>query len=375
MSAWDAYPLNYRQPEVSAILEAAAAGECVSVVGLSGAGKSNLLGFIAHRVKSPASSSAGEGHLFFLVDCNRLSDITADAFFRLIRASMGEDGEAADEYKSLNNCIVRALAGPGRQISLLLDRFDSLGLDDSASPPLPSALTLASNLRALRDAHKYALSLVTATRRPLFAHTELAELFYAHTIWLGPLNEADALWNINRFLTRRGLSWDQAAVNTLIEITRGYPSILNAACEAHASGCPLDAGSLAASPAVGRCLVEFWSDMPDAQALKLSGLEDHPLLKISQPGHLDRAIDSSQLTAKENLLLNYLRLHPNQVCEKDNIIQAVWPEDRIFEHGVRDDSLAQLVRRLREKIESDPSRPRCIQTIPGRGYRFLPFTP
>ncbi|HLE30620.1 MAG TPA: helix-turn-helix domain-containing protein [Anaerolineales bacterium] len=39
--------------------------------------------------------------------------------------------------------------------------------------------------------------------------------------------------------------------------------------------------------------------------------------------------------------------------------------------GVRDDSLAQLVRRLREKIEPDPANPRHIHTVPGRGYRFV----
>jgi two-component system KDP operon response regulator KdpE len=60
------------------------------------------------------------------------------------------------------------------------------------------------------------------------------------------------------------------------------------------------------------------------------------------------------------------------VCEKDDLIQAVWPEDKIFEQGIRDDSLAQLVRRLRKKIEPDPASPRRIHTIPGRGYRFKP---
>ena len=53
-------------------------------------------------------------------------------------------------------------------------------------------------------------------------------------------------------------------------------------------------------------------------------------------------------------------------------MRAVWPEDFIFEQGVRDDSLAQLVRRLRIKIEPDPSQPKYIQTVPGRGYIFKP---
>jgi DNA-binding winged helix-turn-helix (wHTH) protein len=80
--------------------------------------------------------------------------------------------------------------------------------------------------------------------------------------------------------------------------------------------------------------------------------------------------DTSHLTAKENSLLRYFLSHPDEVCEKDDLIRAVWPEDKVFERGVRDDSLAQLVRRLREKIEPDPANPHYIHTVPGRGYRF-----
>jgi DNA-binding response OmpR family regulator len=84
------------------------------------------------------------------------------------------------------------------------------------------------------------------------------------------------------------------------------------------------------------------------------------------------SIDTTQLTAKEHLLWEYFLAHPDQVCEKDDLIRAVWPEDRIFERGIRDDSLAQLIRRLREKIEPVPSTPLHIHTVPGRGYRFTP---
>jgi DNA-binding winged helix-turn-helix (wHTH) protein len=59
------------------------------------------------------------------------------------------------------------------------------------------------------------------------------------------------------------------------------------------------------------------------------------------------------------------------LVEKDDLIRAVWPEDKLFEDGGRDDSLAQLIRRLRRKIEPDPARPQIIQTVPGRGYRLV----
>jgi two-component system response regulator RegX3 len=67
----------------------------------------------------------------------------------------------------------------------------------------------------------------------------------------------------------------------------------------------------------------------------------------------------------------YLLDNQNVICEKDELIRAVWTEDKVFEQGVRDDSLAQLVRRLRVKIEPDPSTPSFLLTIPGRGYRLI----
>jgi DNA-binding response OmpR family regulator len=132
-------------------------------------------------------------------------------------------------------------------------------------------------------------------------------------------------------------------------------------------GVDLDLETLQAHPAVQRRVTEFWADEPSEQALQDSGVAGLPLLI---EGRAPQGVDTSQLTAKEHLLLEYLRAHPDEVCEKDELIRAVWPEDEIFERGIRDDSLAQLVRRLRVKIEPDPSSPQLIQTVPGRGYRY-----
>ena len=354
MSAWDDYPEDYRANQVQHILAAVRAGESAAVIGLSGSGKSNLLGYLAHRW-----GDAGDRPRLALVDCNRLADVSAEGIFRLVRSALGEQSAAGDEYSALEAVLGRWLreAAP---LGLLLDRFDAL-----AEHPEQS---IYSNLRALRDAHKYELTYIIATRRPLDPHNELAELFFAHTLWLGPLSENDTAWNVTRYARRSGLNWDMDVTRQIGRLSGGYPALLRAVCEAHAAGCPLSLPELSQHPAVQRRLDEFWADQPDAATLRLCGLSDNPLVNASR---LPAQVDTAGLTAKEHALWEYLQAHPNQVCEKDDLIRAVWPEDRIFERGVRDDSLAQLVRRLREKIETDPSNPRHIQTVAGRGYRFL----
>lgn len=346
MSLWATYPTHYREREVQAILTATRAGECVSIVGLSGAGKSNLLGFIAHTHAECV-----------LIDYNRLTE--NESPLRLIRRALGEIAVVEDELTALDALIGKRIGEPHPRLVLLLDRFGVAARRDAA---------IHGQLRALRDAHKYALTYVTATRQPLDPHTELAELFFAHTFWLGPLNENDARWNITRYAERQGLAWDEATMRQLIEISGGYAAFLRAVCEAHAAGAPLQTEALRAHPAVAARVEELLADQPSEEDLRKSGLDLTGFLK---PVRSDSKFDTTHFTAKELALFNYLHAHAKAVCAKDDLIKAVWPEDKIFEKGVRDDALAQLVRRLREKIEPDAAKPRHIQTVAGRGYRFM----
>jgi len=352
MSIWNSYPFDYREKEVQRVLAAVRAGECVSVVGLSGAGKSNLMGFLANRPDAFPHPTA-------LVDCNRLRKNASDEFFQLIRRALGENAPAADEFDALDMLIEKRLAENDGKLALLLDRFEILA-DDSA---------IASNLRALRDAHKYQLTLITATRRPLDPTNEMAELFFGHTLWLGPLSQSDTQWNVARYAQRVGQNWDQKVAAQMLELTWGYPSLLRAVSEAYAGGAQLGLTELQEHPSIQRRVKEFWDDAPSESDVRNSALEGLLLLElVAGP----QGFDTSQLTEKEFLLLEYLQAHPDEVCGKDALVQAVWPEDVIYERGIRDDSLAQLVRRLRVKIEPDPSEPRYIQTVPGRGYRYIP---
>lgn len=71
------------------------------------------------------------------------------------------------------------------------------------------------------------------------------------------------------------------------------------------------------------------------------------------------------LTATEYRLLEYFMLAPQRVHSKNSILSAVWDSDGNF---VDDNTLAVNIRRLREKIETDASKPELIRNIRGLGY-------
>lgn len=74
------------------------------------------------------------------------------------------------------------------------------------------------------------------------------------------------------------------------------------------------------------------------------------------------------LSAKERLLFELLYRSAGRPCSKAEIAQAVWPE---YRQAAADYQVESLVKRLREKLEADPRRPRLVVTMPGRGYRLV----
>jgi len=72
-----------------------------------------------------------------------------------------------------------------------------------------------------------------------------------------------------------------------------------------------------------------------------------------------------RLTAKEFQILKLFASHPNRVYTKEQIYQLVWND-----HYYGDDNVINVhMRRLREKIEDNPSQPRYIKTLWGIGYK------
>lgn len=98
----------------------------------------------------------------------------------------------------------------------------------------------------------------------------------------------------------------------------------------------------------GACVFDFGDVVIDVSAREVSVLE----VPVS-------------LTAREFDLLVYLATRPRQACRREELLEQVWG----YTYG--DTATVTVhIRRLREKLEIDPSTPSWIKTVWGVGYRF-----
>lgn len=74
------------------------------------------------------------------------------------------------------------------------------------------------------------------------------------------------------------------------------------------------------------------------------------------------------LTPTEFRLLVYLAQHPNQALSRTQILDAVWGYDADVDS---ERTVNVHIRRLREKVELEPSSPTLIMTVPSMGYRLV----
>jgi DNA-binding response OmpR family regulator len=77
---------------------------------------------------------------------------------------------------------------------------------------------------------------------------------------------------------------------------------------------------------------------------------------------------SIELTVKEFDLLYLLARHPKQVFTREQLLERVWGGAEYIDPG----TVTVHIRRLREKIENDPSSPSHLLTVWGVGYKFEP---
>ena len=74
------------------------------------------------------------------------------------------------------------------------------------------------------------------------------------------------------------------------------------------------------------------------------------------------------LTQREFDLLLFMARHPHQAFSRNQLMDAVWQ----YSFYTDTSTVTVHIRRLRTKLERDPSHPRHLETVWGIGYRFTP---
>jgi DNA-binding winged helix-turn-helix (wHTH) protein len=85
-------------------------------------------------------------------------------------------------------------------------------------------------------------------------------------------------------------------------------------------------------------------------------------------GLIDESGVQRKLTAAAELLLHTFLERPGKPIERSDLLKLVWGENGV---NVADNSLSDLISKLRTALGDDAKNPTYIRTIPGRGYRFI----
>jgi len=336
--AWKTYPSTYRQQEIKMLTRWIQSGESGSIVGLAGAGKSNLLGLLSRKpetVTGPLKASIPKLALIF-VDFNNLPDMSLNTFYRIILRSLYEARTQLTGIEKILPLTVESLyrkvedkkdpflsQSALREALLLFQENDVrlvLVLDPFDQFCRTADTQVLDNLRGLRDSFKTTLSYIvglrselTGIRSPLELG-ELLEILDVNTCWVGKMEREDARWVISQVEEGMGRTFTDDQADTLIRLTGSYPALLKAA-GLWASGVLSDlqpeawSEALLREPGIQNRLKELWQGLAGEEQFALAELQN---LSPAKTEKAEKARENFNTKHKDALI----RLKRKRLCEK-----------------------------------------------------------
>lgn len=249
---------DFRQEEVGDLFRHIRAAESVSIIGMSGTGKSNLFNHICDpAIQAIYIDSEAEAPLILRVNFHYAPDFSDRSLYSLIleqiedlegeqaaRLGIGNDviAQIAEYHDDLidagtdllrvqrqfKRAIRRIMVGSQRKLVFLFDQFDEVYRE--AEP------RFFANLRGLREAYKYRISFLIFTRDLLShlipmdtAREEFYELLAPNVMALRPYTERDARALLQRIGERSQISLTKDQEAQFITWTGGHAGLLRAA--------------------------------------------------------------------------------------------------------------------------------------------------
>lgn len=417
------YPASFRHQETDDILTILRQHQSVTIVGMKRVGVSNFLRFITHNAIIRARLNNGKQTVFVYLDTNDLTEITLQQFWLLLLKRLYDTSTElpASKREKVEQIYQRTIATGNAEPLFLLEGIKEIAtIYASSEHYLVIALarfdrllpvfseTFFANLQSIVDIASEHITYIFTTYLPfskLCREIYFAAKFsmFTKTYYLRPLAAEDLYFIIEAFERQRAINLPQEVKDILVHLSGGHVQLLQlcliVVSEIHTSP-NTDEGTLLLTltpdERIGlQCDEILESLTPEEKSYLLAGqpssqkasdyLIDTGIIikngaqKLFSPiferylQHKQKELSLPQypfsdLTKKETLLLTYLVDHKGEICPRDEMIVAVWPE---FE-DISDWALDQLVSRLRRKLESQGAQMK-IKTNRGKGYQLLEY--
>ncbi len=421
-----AYPSVFRENEARALGEHIRLRHSVDLIGMKRVGISNFLRFFLTHEEAYSLFIKETNHMLIPIDLNDLVEREIYPFwtltFKRIVDQVEKKHAASDVHAKISSLFLSSIQthdlfllidGVRKALELLVSanyiptlfllRFDRI--KDVVTPEF------FDNLQGLRDATHGKLSYVFTSFRALDAlspqaFTKADLTAFSHFLYIRPLTYEDAVISINFSKERYNLSFPEELTKEIFRLTGGHAQYLQLALillnelkkEGNTTKDKL-VSLMSQDERVTLVSEELWESLTPEEQDVLSrivkqeklGEEEKkqaqyifdvgmvnqtetsfevfsPLFKqyisfvIHHTSHKDRELVFSK---KEHLLFTFLQDHLGEICEREEIIDAVWPEYKEF--GVSDWSIDRLVARVRAKLKQQAS-PFEIRTVRTRGY-------
>ncbi len=421
------YPLTFREKEAKILGNHLKNRHNVVLIGMGRVGISSFLRyFLSHKDIHKTFINDGNIHLFIPIDLNNLVEREIFPFWILTLKRITDVVEASNlssdikKYISYlfsdsiqSNNLFMAIEGVRKALIKLVDsnilptlffiRFDRM--KDAATPEF------FDNLQGLREATNDRLSYVMTSSRSLdqlspLVFTRASLSAFSNDLFILPANDDDMRINYESYKNAYRLKIPKMKEDEILRLVDGYNQYLQLVLiYLHENPEKITLKSslleeLVKNERINLQSEELWESLADREQnvlikiQKKSAISEKDLLdakylvdtgfitkinsefKIFSPlfeNYLRKHSTSNgdktgELSKKEHTLFNFLKTNLTVVCEREAIIEAVWPEEDSL--GVTDWAIDRLVARLRNKLKLQESNLEII-TVKTRGYKMI----
>ncbi|RJQ38446.1 helix-turn-helix domain-containing protein [Candidatus Microgenomates bacterium] len=414
------FPIEFRKEDAQELGKLLREQHNVVLIGMKRVGINNFLRFfLNHDGIVDTYISDDKKHLFIPVDLNDLVELEIFPFWTLTLKRIIDAAEKSsmDEKvkKDLEALFLHSIQS--QDLFLTIDSVRKSLVKIVENNILPTLFFLRfdrikdvvtpgyfANLQGLRDATHRKLTCVFTSFRELdvlsssvFNKTSMP--VFARNIYIKPAKKEDAKIVFETYKSRYKINFSPEKEKDFFELVDGYVQYLHLSLiiitEKNITENLFE--ELIKDERIALQSEELWENLTkEEQNVLLKTVHEEGLMpeefkkakylwdtgiikenKIFSPlfeyylKQKEKAVPSEnfEFTKKEKILFNFLQKNINQICEREEIVNNIWPEVEAM--GVSDWAIDRLVARVRSKLKSQKSNFE-IQTVKTRGFKLIP---